>query len=163
MIRGKNIVITGIQAWDIEIGSNCKNLALEFSKDNRVLYVNSPLDRMTAVRQRQNMGVIKRKKMISGEISPFEQVNPNLTVFYPRKIIESISQLKPDFVFDWLNKLNNNRFASEIRYAMEELGIIDFYLFNDSDMFRSFHLKELLRPRVYIYYTRDNLVAVEFW
>ena len=36
----RDIVIIGIQAWDIEIGSNCKNIALELSKTNRVLYVN---------------------------------------------------------------------------------------------------------------------------
>jgi hypothetical protein len=26
MIKGKDIVIIGIQAWDVEIGSNCKKL-----------------------------------------------------------------------------------------------------------------------------------------
>ena len=46
-MQGKDIVITGIQPWDIEIGSNCKNIALEFSKKNRVLYINAPLDRNT--------------------------------------------------------------------------------------------------------------------
>ena len=41
MIKGKDIIVVGIQAWDIEIGSNCKNIALEFAK-NKVV----PLDRM---------------------------------------------------------------------------------------------------------------------
>ncbi|MFT4646358.1 MAG: teichuronic acid biosynthesis glycosyltransferase TuaH, partial [Planctomycetota bacterium] len=27
MIKGKNIVIVGMQSWDISIGSNCKNIA----------------------------------------------------------------------------------------------------------------------------------------
>ena len=30
-------------------------------------------------------------------------------------------------------------------------------------MFRSFYLKELLKPKLYIYYSRDNLIAVEWW
>jgi hypothetical protein len=30
MIQGRDIIVVGIQAWDIEIGSNCKNIA-EFS------------------------------------------------------------------------------------------------------------------------------------
>ena len=47
IIQGRDIVIVGQQPWDTEIGSNCKNIALEFSKHNRVLYVNSPLDRFT--------------------------------------------------------------------------------------------------------------------
>ena len=36
-MRNKDIIIVGIQPWDIEIGSNCKNIALEFAKDNRTL------------------------------------------------------------------------------------------------------------------------------
>ena len=36
MIKNRDIVVFGIQAWDIEIGSNCKNIALEFAKNNRV-------------------------------------------------------------------------------------------------------------------------------
>ena len=46
-----DIVITGIQSWDIEIGSNCKNIALEFSKENRVLYVNPQLGRSSILKK----------------------------------------------------------------------------------------------------------------
>lgn len=48
----KDIIIVGQQAWDTDIGSNCKNIALEMSKNNRVLYVNSPLDRITLLRKK---------------------------------------------------------------------------------------------------------------
>ena len=37
VFRRRDIVITGLQPWDIQIGSNCKNLAVAFSKHNRVL------------------------------------------------------------------------------------------------------------------------------
>lgn len=47
MIRNRDIIVVGQQPWDVEIGSNCKNIATEFAKHNRVLYVNSPLDRIT--------------------------------------------------------------------------------------------------------------------
>ena len=46
---------------------------------------------------------------------------------------------------------------------MDTLGFSNIILFNDSDMFRGFYLKELLMPETYIYYTRDNLVAVDYW
>ena len=52
MIKGKDIIVVGIQAWDIEIGSNCKNIAVEMSRENRVLYVNSPLDRISKFKDR---------------------------------------------------------------------------------------------------------------
>ena len=47
LIHGRDIVVVGQQPWDTALGSNCKDIALEFSRHNRVLYVNSPLDRNT--------------------------------------------------------------------------------------------------------------------
>ena len=44
MIKGKDIIVIGIQAWD-KIGSNCKNIALEFSINNYLLYVNQSMAR----------------------------------------------------------------------------------------------------------------------
>jgi glycosyltransferase involved in cell wall biosynthesis len=46
---------------------------------------------------------------------------------------------------------------------VEILGFKDYILFNDNDIFRSFYLKELLKPKLYIYYSRDNLLAVPYW
>ncbi|MCD8270149.1 MAG: hypothetical protein LUD46_18005 [Parabacteroides sp.] len=45
MLEGENFIFTGLQPWDISIGSNAKDIALEVSKHNRVLYVNTPLDK----------------------------------------------------------------------------------------------------------------------
>ena len=37
MIKNKDIVVVGIQPWDIKIGSNCKNISETFAHHNRVL------------------------------------------------------------------------------------------------------------------------------
>ena len=60
----KDIIIVGQQAWDTDIGSNCKNIALEMSKHNRVLYVNSPLDRITLYRGKNDPRIQKRTRVI---------------------------------------------------------------------------------------------------
>ena len=39
----RDFIITSLQTWDIEIGSTIKNTALEISKQNRVLYINTPM------------------------------------------------------------------------------------------------------------------------
>lgn len=163
MIRNRDIVITGLQPWDIQIGSNCKNLAVEFSKHNRVLYVNGPLDRITRIKQRKELTVKHREKILKGQAPAVERIKENLWVLNPAVAIESISRLKPDFLFDLVNKHNNRLLAREIQKAIIDFGFKDFILFNDSDMFRSFYLKELLKPKTYIYYSRDNLLAVDFW
>ena len=47
MITGKDFVFTGLQPWDLQIGSNAKDIALDISKHNRVLYNNTPLAKKT--------------------------------------------------------------------------------------------------------------------
>jgi len=162
-MQGKDIIITGIQPWDIEIGSNCKNIALEFSKSNRVLYVNYPLDRNTLRNNKNEASVVKRIKILNGELSCYEYINENLTVFYPKIILESINKLPFYFLFRWFNKLNNQKFSAEIKRAIQECGFHDFLHFNDSDMFRSYYMKEMLNPVTSIYYIRDNLIKNPYW
>jgi len=162
-MENKNIVITGLQPWDIEIGSNCKNIALEFSKNNRVLYVNAPLDRNTLKTKFADPKIQKRVLISSGEGFCFENVNPNLTVYYPSNILESIQKAPFLWLFRWLNKRNNKKFSKDILWATQQLGFDSFIHFNDSDMFRSFHLKELLNPTSSIYYIRDNLIKNPYW
>ena len=76
MIRGKDIIVVGIQAWDIEIGSNCKNIALEFSKNNRVLYVNPPMTR-SVMRQKDKVSIQKRIRIKNGEEDNLIEISTN--------------------------------------------------------------------------------------
>ena len=149
----RDIIITGLQSWDIEIGSNCKNIAIEFSKQNRVLYVNPPIDRLSAIKNKPSK---KREQSLL-------EIKPNLWVYYPEHTIESISRLPINWLFDILNKRNNSIFAKDIERAIQTLKFKNFIHFCDSDMFRSFHLKELLKPKAFVYYVRDNLLAVKYW
>jgi len=163
MITNQDIIITGIQSWDIEIGSNCKNIALEFAKNNRVLYVNAPLDRMTKWRNAADPLVKKRIDMLRTKADDVVKVSENLWNLFPRTTLESINGLPFKTLFRYLNRINNKRFARQIKKAAKRLGFKDYILFTDSDMFRSFYLKELLSPKLLCYYTRDNLLAVGFW
>ncbi|MFO0357798.1 MAG: glycosyltransferase [Sphingobacteriaceae bacterium] len=157
-----DIIIVGIQPWDIQIGSNCKNIALELSKTNRVLYVNSPLDHITKIRNRKSEQVKRRKEILKNKNNSLQKINDNLFVLDPQTTIFSINWL-PSRLFKFINKINNKLIASEIKKALVKLNFIDPIIFNDSDMFRSFHLKELLNADTYVYYTRDNLMTVPYW
>ena len=158
-----DFIITGLQPFDSDIGCNCINLAIEFAKHHRVLYVNYPLDRLTILREKNNPKIQKRIRMRKGELENLVQINENLWSFYPRTILESISQMPNNTLFDFFNRINNKRFAREISWAAEKLGFKNYIIFNDSDMFRSFYLKEYLKPLLYIYYSRDNMIAVDWW
>ncbi|MDN5349125.1 MAG: hypothetical protein PWQ54_521 [Bacteroidales bacterium] len=163
MIKNRDFIIVGLQALDSKIGSNCINIAHEIACHNRVLYVNYPLDRLTKIREKNDPIIQKRIRINKGEEADLVQVNENLWNLFPKTTLESISQLPLDGLFDFFNRINNKRFAREIKKAIDKLGFSNYFIFNDSDMFRSFYLKELLQPELYIYYTRDNLIAVDFW
>lgn len=163
MITNRDFIIVGLQALDSRIGSNCINIAHEIARHNRVLYVNYPLDRLTRLREKNDPLIQKRLRILKGKEPDLVQISQNMWNLNPRTMLESISQIPFNGLFDFFNRINNKRFAREIKKAINKLGFSNYFIFNDSDMFRSFYLKELLNPELYVYYTRDNLIAVDFW
>lgn len=163
LIHGRDIVVVSQQPWDTALGSNCKDIAREFSRHNRVLYVNSPLDRNTVLRHRHEPAVQARLAVQRGEASALQAVAPNLWVLSPATLLESINWLPVGWLHTQANRLNNQRFARAIRAGLAQLDFQDFLLFNDNDIFRSFYLKELLAPDVSVYYSRDYVVAGGYW
>jgi teichuronic acid biosynthesis glycosyltransferase TuaH len=162
-LTNRDFIIVGQQAWDVEIGSNCKNIALELSKHNRVLYVNPPLDRVTQFRERNGERVIKRQKMMRGEENNLIRIKENLWNFYPDCVLESINWIKNHFLFDTINRWNNARYAKTILNAVGQLGFENLILFNDNDIFKCFYLVDLLQPEISIYYSRDYMLGVDYW
>jgi glycosyltransferase involved in cell wall biosynthesis len=163
MIKNYDIIVIGIQPWDTEIGSNCKDIALEFSKHNRVLYVNSPLDRITSIRDKNDPKIKKRVRINKNQEPDLVELGPNMWNLYPKGMVESINWIKNTTLYDILNKRNNRIFAKAIQSAIERLGFKNYIVFNDSSMFQGLYIKELLKPLFYVYYMRDYLVKNPYW
>jgi len=156
-----DIIVISQQNWDGKLGSNCKNIAIEFAKKSRVLYVNPALDRITLLRNRRDPEVRRRRKLMTTD--NLVQVQPNLWVLYPDVVLESINWLSSYKLFSMLNKRNNRMLAKSIRRVAKKLNFEQFVLFNDNEMFRGFHLREYLTPRLSIYYIRDYMLGVAYW
>lgn len=163
IIEGRDIIIVGQQPWDTEIGSNCKNIALELSKYNRVLYINSPLDRITLFRNKKDLKIQKRLEVVKGRSNGLIKVQDGLWNYYPDCMVESINWINSTSIFSYLNKRNNKKLARSIRKAIASLSFEKTILFNDNEIFKGFYLSDLLRPAVSIYYSRDYMVAVDYW
>ncbi len=163
MIEGRDILVVGIQAWDIDIGSNCKNIASEMAKHNRVLYVNPPLDRASLKREYNTEKIQKRIHIKEGNAPDLVKIQDNLWNLYPKTMTESINWIPVHPLFKVLNRRNNKIFAKDIQSALDRLGFTDIILFNDSSMFLGYHLKELLNAQSYTYYMRDYLIRVPYW
>ena len=163
MIHNKDIIIFGLQPWDISIGSNCKNIAIELAKHNRVLYVNRPLDRRAWLEGKQDNITQNRLAVLKGEKEALELVQDNLWVLTPPIIMESLQWFKSYRLFQWFNKRNNRKLANIIQEYRHQLGFEDFILFNDSAMFQGSYLNEFLNPEWFIYYIRDYLIAQPYF
>jgi len=157
-MKNRDIIVVGLQAWDISIGSTCKNIAMEFSKNNRVLYVNPALKRKTSIKEKNKIEVKKRLEIINNKKDDIEKINENLWTLYPKKIIESINFL-PSCIFSYFNKINNKRFSECIKDAIKRLNFKNFIIFNDNSMIDCLYLKEYLKPNLYIYLLRDNVIS----
>jgi teichuronic acid biosynthesis glycosyltransferase TuaH len=128
-----------------------------------VLYINMPLDRKTVISNKHDPAIARHLRVIRGKEEALVRIQDNLWNYYPRRIMESINWLPSDGLFGFFNRINSRRFALEIAAAAKTAGFGNYILFNDNDIFRSYHLKELLHPELYIYYCRDNLLATPYW
>ncbi len=163
MIQNRDIVVIGIQPWDIEIGSNCKNIAIEFSRKNRVLYVNAPLDRISRYKEKNTQKIQHRIKVQKGIEPDLVKLQDNLWNLNPVGMTESINWISSPSLYDFMNKRNNRIFARAIKSAIGRLDFKNIILFNDSSMFQGLYLKEMLQPATYVYYMRDYLTKNPYW
>ena len=162
-MKGRDIIITGLQPWDIPIGSNAIDIAREMAVENRVLYVNSALDQMTIYRNKPTPEVKQRLEVLRKQKSPLRMVQENLWVLDFPFWVWSINGLPDGFLFDVFNRLNNKKIFGYIRKVADELNFKDIVHFIDNDIYRSFYSKEILKPACSVYYRRDNLPPYGYW
>lgn len=163
LIKNRDFIVFGLQPWDIPIGSNCKNIAAEISRHNRVLYVNRPLDRISRRKNKNNIQTQNRLNSIKNGKNVLTEISNQLWVFNPRIIVESINFLPPGFIYNYLNKANNKKLANEISWAKEQLGFHDPILLIDDDFFNGLYLKDFLMPSLFVYYIRDFLLSQKYF
>ena len=162
MITERDFVFTGMQPWDISIGSNAKDIALEVSKNNRVLYINTPLDKKTLWKGENTIEFQQRKNVINGKSKTLRQINQNLWVLdYPFSILP-INFLPDGVLFDFFNRRNNKKMYKFVRKILKEIKFEKYILFIDNDIYRSFYAPDFLHPTLSIYYRRDNMKSL-FW
>ena len=162
-MKGRDFIFTGLQPWDVPIGSNAIDIAKEVAKDNRVLYVNSALDQMTLLRNQPTPDSIQRFDVLKKKKKPLRKISENLWVLDFPFSLWSINMLPDGTLFDFFNERNNKRMFKYINKIAKELNFKDVIHFIDNDIYRSFYSKEILKPALSVYYRRDNLLPVAYW
>lgn len=158
-----NFVFVSLQRINTDRDSTSTSLAKELAKKHKVLYVNSPVDRRTALSADIDEFTKAHIDSIKLNEDPLTQIHDNLWVLNPNHVIESINWIPSTTIFSAVNWINNKRFAKDIKAALKRLGIDQFILINDKDIFRSFYLKEILKPQFYLYLDRDHTLGIDYW
>ncbi|WP_187261806.1 glycosyltransferase [Pontibacter beigongshangensis] len=158
-----NFVFVSLQRINTDRESTSTCLAKELAKNHKVLYVNAPIDRRAVLASGNDSYITAHIEAIKNKEEPLTQADANLWVLNPARIIESINWVPFTAVFSALNRINNYRFGKDIQEALDTLGFKDFVLINDKDIFRSFYLKDILKPRHYIYLDRDYTIGTDYW
>jgi len=163
MIKNRDIVVISIQHLDHDLWGTPQEIASEFAKNNRVLYVNTPIYRSTLITQRNNKIVKRRIKVLKGREQPLSEFKKNFWSLNPKMVLESINWINSKSIFDYFNRYNEKKVVKRIKKAIKELGFQNIILFNDNSMIMGQYFKELLNPDKYVYLLRDNLIIVPFW
>jgi teichuronic acid biosynthesis glycosyltransferase TuaH len=164
-LKGKDIILFSLKPWDIEIGSSSRQYARVFAKNNnRVLFINRALDRVSTLKFRNDPKIKKRLDSFHNKQKSLQEAEPNIWVLDPPVILESINKIPIPFIFDWLNKINNRRLAKQINQAAARLGFRNIILYIENDFIRSFYLTEMLdQLSATVYYIRDYLPSQNYF
>ena len=162
-VSGRDFIVFGLQPWDFEMGSNCKNIAIELARNNRVLYVNRPIERSSLVKFRKDHKIQNRLNSLKKGESVITKPETNLWVFNPRVILESINWLPAGRVYHAVSRINARRLARQIKWAIDELGFKNPVLFNDNDFLKGLYLNDYLKADLSVYYIRDFLLSQDYF
>ena len=162
-MKAQNIVMFCQQSWNIGIATSARNLAKEFAKTNRVLYVNMPLNVNTVLSGFSETEVKRCLRVLVGKEESLVQDGPNLWVLTPKVLGASINWLTLRSVFRVLNLWNSKMLADNIFQATKAVGFDSYYLLQDGIIFQGLELRKLLAPRLSAYYLRDHTLSVPYF
>lgn len=158
-----DFIVFGLQPWDFEMGSNCKNLALEIAKKHRVLYVNRPIERSNLYAFKNDDKIKNRLNALKNGVEVLEMKSTNLWVFNPKTILESINWLPAGKLYHVISKMNAKRLANQINWAMQHLQFNRSVLFIDNDFLKGYYLNDYLKAETMVYYIRDFLLSQPYF
>lgn len=154
-----DVVIFTLSRWDSPISSPSLALAKEFSKNNRVFYIDHPYSykdffslfskseiqtRKTALIKRQNIFT-----EVKGENYQFIAATPPIT--WP------VNFLPKGKVYDYLAQKNDKKIFQTLRTLIKEYRIKSFIFINAYDPFFARKFPSDIKPLVKVYQSMDDI------
>ncbi|GEO10785.1 glycosyltransferase [Segetibacter aerophilus] len=162
--RNHDIVMLTSSRWDDELSSSALSLAKEFSKSNRVFYIDHPFSikdffsgkNKTRIRSRMSSlllgkGICRR---VEGFPPGFTAVTPKLTI--------PINWLKDGKMYNFLSGKNDQILYKTLREVIKKNSIKQYIFINIFDPFFFKSFPSDLKPSRLIYQTVDDISQEEY-
>lgn len=145
--------------WDSEFSSASISLAKEFSKSNKVFYIDNPFTIKDFILEFNSPKIKHRRRaLLFGKqiYRPIIQGSDNLIAVTP-KLVSPINWLPKGSLYKWFSRVNNKVIIASIRKILKDFSIKDYILFNSFNPFYGIDIPRDIRPIISIYQSRDDI------
>lgn len=151
-----DIIMLALPRWDGAYSSTAFSLAKEFSRHNRVFYIDNPFTVKDFVAGYKNRQVQYRKRALLTGRDIYTEINPNLVAVTPRLTLP-INFLPPGTIYERFSAMNDRILFRTIRRMMTDYKIKDFIFINSFNPFYARVWPSFFKPSLYIYHTVDDI------
>jgi hypothetical protein len=155
-----DIIMICTSRWDDSFSSVGYSLAKEFSKNNRVFYVDHPFSIKDYFSSHDPDKVIKSRQSAllfgKNQYTKVTGVPANLTIVTPRLTLP-INWLTAGIVYNTLSRLNNKVVINSLRTVIKDYNIKNYILFNSYDPFYLYEVPDDIKPAIRVYQTIDDI------
>lgn len=159
MRKERDIIILGLSRWDNIYSSTIYSLGKEFSKNNRVFYIDNPFTwkdfisnyktKSIQIRKQALLFGKNRYRKIDGLPENFTAVTPGLTL--------PINWMKPGNMYESLSRFNDRILFSAIRKLIKDFNISDYIFINSFTPAYARNFPKDIKPAINIYQTVDDI------
>ena len=151
-----DIIMLALPRWDGAYSSTAYSLAKEFSRNNRVFYIDNPFTVKDFLADYQNRQVQYRKRALLTGKNIYTAINPNLVAVTPRLTLP-INFLPPGNIYERFSAMNDRILFRTIRRMLKDYQIKDFIFINSFNPFYARVWPAFFKPSLYIYHTVDDI------
>jgi len=159
MNRDLDIIIFALPRWDGNYSSTSYSLAKEFSKTNRVFYIDNPFTIKDFITQNKSPRIKARKsallfgkniyRKVNGLSDNFTAVTPPLTI--PNNFLPS------GYLYNALSYANDKLIYKTIERIIKDYNVKKYIYINSFNPFYARTLPDKIKPLLKIYQTVDDI------
>lgn len=159
MNEGYDIIMLAIARWDGPYSSTAYSLAKEFSRNNRVFYIDNPFTLKDYISGMKKDHIRDRKSALLWGKNIYRKIEglpENFTAVTPRMTFP-INWMSPGKIYDSMLKRNDEVVINVIRRIIEDYQVKKYIFINNWNPFFAQEIPADIAPELYVYQTVDDM------